>query len=136
MTRTWIALVGVAVCLTGGCGTVCNLAGGLVDADHETRVYGGVLFDLKEWDSVVSNPSPKEEQGCDPRLGVIILGLCVADPAVSFVADTITLPITLYVQKRRNEASKSEADRRKTVGSEQASPTDSPSVPASPDSQD
>src|SRR5262245_12507046 len=29
-----------------GCGTICNLAGGITNPDEEPRIYGGVIRDL------------------------------------------------------------------------------------------
>jgi hypothetical protein len=42
--------VTTAVCVavfSSGCGTVCNLAGGVLHPDKEPRVYGGLQLDLE-----------------------------------------------------------------------------------------
>lgn len=45
----WVGLAGLAgllICVpAGGCGTVCNLAGGVVHPDEEPKVYGGLERD-------------------------------------------------------------------------------------------
>jgi hypothetical protein len=116
--KALIGVVGALVAVSlGGCGTVCNLAGGIVHPESEPRVYGGVVRDLEIIDQAISSPPPSEPIG-DPRLALVILPLAVADPILSFVGDTLTLPITVPLQKRRKAAEDRPADGggRNTVG--------------------
>jgi len=87
-----------------GCGTVCNLAGGVAHPDKEPMVYGGVIRDLDIIDSAINGggqinggAAGKEEAA----LVACIVAIAVGDPIISFVADTITLPITIPLQERR-----------------------------------
>jgi hypothetical protein len=94
----------------GGCGTVCNLAGGVVHPDSEPRIYGGVLRDMQIMDEAVSCKRPLIENPGDPRAMAFFLGLAAADPILSFLGDTLTLPITIPLQARRTAASKSDQE--------------------------
>jgi uncharacterized protein YceK len=102
MKTALIAVVTVigAVSLSG-CGTVCNLAGGIVHPDNETRVYGGVILDLEVIDAAVSG---KKTFGGGPGAVVVLLPLAVLDPMLSLIADTLTLPFTIPLQAKRNAA--------------------------------
>lgn len=96
------ALLGV---LPSGCGTVCNLTGGVVHPETEPRIYGGVIRDVEVFESLESRPSSEPlfagaNKGA-VALGFMILCLGSVDPVVSFVADTLTLPITIPLQNRR-----------------------------------
>ena len=104
--KTWLVVLVVylvAMSVTG-CGTVCNLAGGVVHPDHEPKVYGGVQRDLNIIESVVES-GPSSEQKCNPKAYLFLVPLAATDPVLSFVADTITLPITIPLQ-RKNDADK------------------------------
>jgi uncharacterized protein YceK len=86
-----------------GCGTICNLTQGVVHPDSEPRVYGGVQRDVEVLDSVVNQAqtNPQARVGNDPRWALILIPLAIGDPILSFVADTLTLPITIPLQRRR-----------------------------------
>ena len=87
---------------SSGCGTICNFAGMYTDPDNQPTIYGGVTKDLECWDDVLNRPASSEQQiGNDPRTGLVLLGLAMADVPVSGIADTLTLPITIYVQHKR-----------------------------------
>lgn len=89
----------------GSCGTVCNLAGGAIHPDKEPRIYGGVALDKEFLESFCT----QSHSSCgDPRLGVAILGVMAVDPILSFVGDTLTLPITIPLQRRRIAADEKE----------------------------
>ncbi len=101
----WIAL------WAGGCGTVCNLGGGLIHPDTEPRVYGGVQRDLEFIEGLTHKPlfpdGVNTGGGNNVAAAVIVgccLGLMVTDPVLSFLGDTMTLPITVYAQHRREAA--------------------------------
>jgi Protein of unknown function (DUF1375) len=111
-------LVAVVFCLTltaTGCGTVCNLAGGVVHPDREPRVYGGVQRDLDVIESVVES-DPSDKQKCNPKAYLVLIPLAAADPVLSFVADTITLPITIPLQ-RKNAGNQDSLDKSNEAGS-------------------
>jgi hypothetical protein len=95
---------------SAGCGTVCNLVGGITHPQSEPRVYGGVARDLEVLDDVVKGVQSGQTgagitpQGGGPGAAVVlgaIVGIAVADPILSFVADTVTLPLTIPLQNRR-----------------------------------
>jgi hypothetical protein len=105
MKENLVAIVLVALCLAmSGCGTVCNFAGGVVHPDKEPRIYGGVQRDIEIIDKAV-NAHPDNP----PNMGkgaVYLIALAAVDTIVSFVADTLTLPITIPIQywrERREE---------------------------------
>jgi hypothetical protein len=97
MKAAFLAVL-VVVSLSG-CGTVCNLAGGIIHPESEPRVYGGVVKDLEVIDRSIN--APPNSMGGDVRLAPFLLALAVGDPILSFVADTLTLPITIPLQARR-----------------------------------
>ena|ERR1700722_12883896 len=107
---TLLALVALSV---GGCGTVCNLAGGVMHPDTEPRIYGGVLRDFE----LVTQASDQPPRGASVANGksaaflwaaIVVVG--VTDPILSFVADTLTLPITIPLQNQRIAAQNRERD--------------------------
>jgi uncharacterized protein YceK len=109
MTRISLAVILVAF-VSSGCGTVCNLAGGVVHPDSEPRIYGGVIRDFEIIDKVVSKPEPLLHPQAGSSLGngqgaayflAAIIAVAALDPVVSLVADTLTLPITIPLQNRR-----------------------------------
>jgi len=104
----------LAVSLSG-CGTICNFADGVIHPDDEPRIYGGVLRDLEIMDEAVNAP-PRATPlvGSENGKGLIFLCLLgLMDPPLSFVGDTLTLPITIYVQEKRVAARNSDTDTAK-----------------------
>ena len=97
--KTALSAVVAALSLCG-CGTICNFAGRPIDPTIETRVYGGVQLDFDVLDYLASN-YPDIKLASDPKAAVFFYPLAVVDPLPSFAADTLTLPVTLYVQRRR-----------------------------------
>ena len=92
-----------AVLLTG-CGTACKLVAGVLDPVNEPTVYGGVTTDLKIIDEAVNhfeNGSGTSTNHGDPRGAAIMIVLLATDPVLSFVADTVLLPVTIMLQNRR-----------------------------------
>ena len=101
MKKPLIAVVlAIGAVSMSGCGTVCNFAGGIAHPDVEPRVYGGVLRDIQVIEDAVTC-DPTQRKFGDPRAIVVVLPIAVADPIVSFIADTLTLPITIPLQERR-----------------------------------
>src|SRR6266404_4100690 len=105
MKKTSLIVMIVAISLSG-CGTVCNLAGGVVHPDSEPRVYGGVIRDVEIIEKAVSGPLPTGTLSTDDGKGAVflvtaIISLAAVDPILSFVADTLTLPVTIPLQSRR-----------------------------------
>ncbi len=131
--RLLLGLLGLAALTIGflaiGCGTVCNLAGGLVHPDEEPKVYGGVQRDLDFFTKAVErkqsgNDSTSQGTGTSGAYGaVFILAFMVAEPALSFVGDTLTLPITIWAEYRREV-------EREAEGSDEE-PKPAPPAPAS-----
>jgi hypothetical protein len=105
MSLAFLLIAGVAIPQTG-CGTTCNLAGGILHPESEPRVYGGVIRDVEILDTAVSGDAPNDPviQGSDKGAAVAmaaLVSLAVADPMLSLVADTLTLPVTIPLQERR-----------------------------------
>jgi hypothetical protein len=112
MGRIFLALVAALFAVSfGGCGTVCNLVGGFIHPQTEPRVYGGVTRDLEVIDHVVTDMQSGKQgsgtglSGTHERGAVFVAALLVSvtvgDPILSFVADTLTLPLTIPLQNRR-----------------------------------
>jgi uncharacterized protein YceK len=106
MRTKLLAAVAVAVSLSG-CGTVCNLAGGVTQPDVEPRVYGGVQRDFEVLSDVCSStfhPSGGTLSG-DGKAAAFwsacLLTAFAGDPILSLVGDTLTLPVTIPLQNRR-----------------------------------
>jgi len=94
-------IMGLTAVLLSGCGTVCNLAGGIVHPDSEPRVYGGVQRDVAIIEEAVKAPPLTSQSTEDPKVVLWLLSIAAVDPILSFVADTLTLPITIPLQKSR-----------------------------------
>jgi hypothetical protein len=110
MLSAW--LMGLTALAGSGCGTVCNFAGGLIHPDTEPRVYGGVQRDLEVIEGLSSKPLFPNGFPTSPGNGAgaaLVFGGClavlVADPLLSFLGDTLTLPLTAYVQHCREASS-------------------------------
>lgn len=52
-----LGLAGVTFSLAVGCGTVCNLAGGVIHPEDEPKVYGGMQRDLDFYSGMVDGGS-------------------------------------------------------------------------------
>jgi hypothetical protein len=130
--RTSLILVVTAsiTLLHVGCGTVCNLAGGVVHSDSEPRPYGGVIRDVDILNSVISS-GPSDHQiieGSDQGTAIIMaaaVSIAAVDPMLCLVADTLTLPLTIPLQERRivreqvNATESSESPARQASGDAQ-----------------
>jgi uncharacterized protein YceK len=93
MKTVWIAvLAAMAAVSLGGCGTICNFAHG--DPD----IYGGVQKDVE----IIQTPRTAGGGGVSYNKGSPIFAVLVlADTGLSLVADTLTLPLAIYL--RQNE---------------------------------
>jgi hypothetical protein len=93
-----------------GCGTTCNLAGGFKHPDDEPKIYGGVQRDL-DFVAQLSPDKPLMGNPSNANKGVlIIIPLLIAEGVLTCVGDTVTLPITIYLQERRVAARKREQE--------------------------
>ncbi len=104
MKRWLTALVATACC---GCGTICNLA------SSDPQVYGGPEKDIEIW----------SERGMPRGQNVgafAFLGLCLADLPVSLVGDTLTLPLAIYLQQRRDASRDSRVESTALADSNEA----------------
>jgi Protein of unknown function (DUF1375) len=129
-TELFVLVVGLFAVSGTGCGTVCNLAGGVVHPDREPRVYGGVQRDMEVIETAVES-GPCDKQKCDPKAYLVLIPLAVADPMLSFVADTITLPITISMQHKRDVANNG-SDNARNPRAKTANVTLGPPRPAGP----
>jgi uncharacterized protein YceK len=92
MKRAWIAVLSaIAAASLGGCGTICNFAHG--DPD----IYGGVQKDVQ----FIQAPHTAVGGGVSFQKGPVFAALVTADVGLSLVADTLTLPLAIYL--RQNE---------------------------------
>lgn len=103
-----LAAVAATVALSlSGCGTVCNLVGGVTNSEEEPRVYGGVQRDVEVLSDVFSDTSHPDVNNLhgDGKeaafLAAIFATLFAGDPVLSFVGDTLTLPVTIPLQNKR-----------------------------------
>jgi hypothetical protein len=96
MRRTWLALAAFAASALGGCGTVCNFAGG------DPVPYGGVANDLA-FVAKYGGPGPSAHTA--PELKLLALGaaLGATELCASAAADTLTLPITVPLARSRDK---------------------------------
>jgi hypothetical protein len=103
MKQSRIALIAtIAAISASGCGTVCNFVGGIAHPESEPRVYGGVQRDLEILNQGWDQPSPKKDvQTQDPRVVFLLIPLAVAEGVLTVVGDTLTLPITIPLQRNR-----------------------------------
>jgi hypothetical protein len=95
-----LALVAVSL---GGCGTVCNLAGGVYKPQTDPRIYGGFLKDVEFVDSHDMRNLNLSGTG---KGGLCVIACLMSGMAVettlSIVADTVTLPITIPAEYLRD----------------------------------
>jgi uncharacterized protein YceK len=85
-------LVTIAVLLVSGCGTVFNLASG------EPTNYGGVQRDLK-W-MTTPRDTPMFQPGTQDYFPLFILACLPIELGLSFTADTLTLPLVMYLSHK------------------------------------
>jgi uncharacterized protein YceK len=92
MKSVWMAvLAAIAAASLGGCGTIRNFAHG--DPD----IYGGVQKDVE----FIQTPRTAVGGGVSYPRGPFLAALVSADVGLSLVADTLTLPLAIYL--RQNE---------------------------------
>ena len=104
MRKIVIALGAVVVVMSlSGCGTTCNFAAAALPPLELTTtlpaVYGGVQLDA----AVMNQLHPAKTSA----LSVFVATCLLADFPISFIGDTLTLPLTLWIDRRRT-ASQSE----------------------------
>jgi|SRR6516165_2677631 hypothetical protein len=91
-------LLALAAFLTVGCGTIRNLAGGFTDPDSEPRIYGGLIRDSEPGEPVLPGVGVKWNE----KAAVLFMPIVLAELGLTFVGDTMTLPITIVMQECRN----------------------------------
>lgn len=100
MKKTRLLLLSAAIGIPlSGCGTVCNLASG--DLDN----YGGVQRDV----TILTKPYPPDHTGSPEGFFLVLF-----DTALSFVGDTMTLPLTTYIHGSHECSADREGDRQET----------------------
>jgi uncharacterized protein YceK len=87
------AAVAVAALLSGGCGTVMNLA------SKDPQVFGGPQQDV----TLLLTPTqrPEAKGGVQANAGVVAFALVLADLPLSLVGDTVTLPLAIYMRQNK-----------------------------------
>ncbi len=83
-----------------GCGTITNLGGGLVDANHEAPNYSGLQRDLAAIGEF-ANANPCSEQVTDPRVFLVMAGFMGVEVCLTAAGDTLVLPLTATLSARR-----------------------------------
>jgi hypothetical protein len=104
--------------LGGGCGTICNLGGGLVDPEKKPTIYGGVQFDLDVMDRLATKNTQLVDSASQGKSawGILLLaGFAITEPILSFLGDTVTLPITIPLEEMRTAAEKQEKEERENA---------------------
>jgi hypothetical protein len=85
-----------------GCGTLCNFGASVfhIDGDELERpaVYGGVEIDCAGLAAITKNGGLVRSGGTG---GIATICWAAAEFAASFVADTLTLPITVLIHEYR-----------------------------------
>jgi uncharacterized protein YceK len=81
-----VTTIGVAILSLSGCGTMLNFT-----SREKPEIYGGVEVDVAWIGMSRQNPAPSPDQA--NLLGIV-------DLPFSFIGDTLTLPITLLVNKK------------------------------------
>ena len=123
MRKAISAVVGAVLVLAPtSCGTICNFAGGLFDSTREPQVYGGVRFDLQAASDILDSmdhpahyTGPVFDIGGNQAMAMILLPVMLVDPVLSAVTDTLTLPITIYLQEKRAAVYKADNTAREPV---------------------
>jgi uncharacterized protein YceK len=99
-----VALLAAAVAAAAsGCGTVFNLAS--KDPDN----YGGVQRDIQvaadasAHGGLLSEGTNRSGAGSG-EAALVVLALCGAELSLSFVGDTLTLPLVIYLRQRHEGA--------------------------------
>jgi hypothetical protein len=101
--------------LASGCGTLCNLGGGFVHPESEPRIYGGLQKDVEFFDSRTRN-SDSQSGGSNSKGAVAVwLAVFLGEPTLSFVGDTLTLPVTVPLQLCRENAEEKARRERLTA---------------------
>jgi uncharacterized protein YceK len=102
-----LAILALVAVMVSGCGTVCNLGGGIVDPQHTPTIYGGVQYDLEVMDRLASHPPQLVSSSSEGKSAwglLLLVGFAVTEPVLSFVGDTVTLPITVPLEEMRSAA--------------------------------
>jgi hypothetical protein len=113
MTRgAWAVLLAIAVVPASGCGTICNFAGAPFCKEGDLplpAVYGGVQLDAAfintNTQAFTMNGFQAEGTGA-----AILVGCLLAEFPLSFIGDTLTLPITVWIDRRRTAAATGSRD--------------------------
>jgi hypothetical protein len=102
--------VGAAVVLMSGCGTAWNF----VSNANGPTVYGGVQRDIEFIMTPASTSPGGTWQEFTNEEGLVIFALIPAEVCLSFVADSLTLPLVVYLQHR--EYCRDHADKPMSSG--------------------
>ena len=94
MIKTLTILVTIAALLVNGCGTVFNLASG------EPTNYGGVQRDI-HW-MTTPRDTPMFQPGTQDYFPLFILACLPIELGLSFTADTLTLPLVMYLNHKEH----------------------------------
>jgi hypothetical protein len=98
MRISWIILVAAALAVTSiGCGTLANFG------SDQPQPFGGVARDTA---FLVTPAKTNFHSGDDGRGAAFFLGIWAADLCLSGVADTLTLPLFVYWEKKREREEK------------------------------
>ena len=98
------AIPALAAALASGCGTIVNFASG------DPEIYGGPRKDIEFLQtprSVQAAPNtPAGSSGSAGRGAAFVAAFVVADIPVSLVADTLTLPLAVYLRQHDSNAAR------------------------------
>jgi hypothetical protein len=126
MNRTGMAMcAALAAAVGSGCGTFANLVSG------DPQVYGGMDKDVQFAQTAL--PDSGIHRG-DPRAAVFVVFL-LADFSVTFVADTLTLPLVVLLRHNPRDDDTSASRDRSGKGAA-PHPADTCTQPSAERSQD
>lgn len=87
------AALTLVILILSGCGTIANFGG---KGWANTRIYGGVLTDVKSAENWIDARPISNESELQRDVGTVVgTGLIVLDVPFSAIGDTLTLPITI-----------------------------------------
>ena len=113
-----IALTAIVALSLSGCGTICNFANAPFPIEgfpERPAVYGGLQFDAAVAGGFAAGAF-QSQSGDREKAMLILLGILVVDLPLSFVGDTLTLPVTLLLERARNPRDSSPEPRLDSPG--------------------
>jgi uncharacterized protein YceK len=107
------AALTLVILILGGCGTIANFGG---KGWENTRIYGGVLTDVKSAENWIAYRPISKESEIQRDVGTVVgTGLIALDVPLSAIGDTLTLPITIPAAIWGTPAADTNVSRKETA---------------------